>query len=65
MNKSIDEKLLEIEPSIILEHMDTTEKIMYFDYLTESKSIKENELKNAIPLEQILEKEEITVENLC
>lgn len=33
MEKAIDSELLKLEPSVILENMDITEKIMYLDYL--------------------------------
>ncbi len=48
MEKAIDSELLRLEPTVILENMDITEKVMYLDYLTESKSTKEKELKNAV-----------------
>jgi len=37
MEKAIDAELLRLEPSIILANMDITEKVLYLDYLTESK----------------------------
>lgn len=37
---------------------------MYLDYLTESKSTKEKELKNAVTLEEILKREGLTVDDL-
>lgn len=45
------------EPTVILENMDITEKVMYLDYLTESKDTKEKELKNAVSFEEILKRE--------
>jgi len=50
MEKAIDSELLRLEPTVILENMDITEKVMYLDYLTESKDTKEKELENAISL---------------
>ena len=44
--------------------MDITEKVMYFDYLTESKNTKETELKNTISLEEILQREGLTIDDL-
>lgn len=64
MEKAIDSELLKIEPTVILENMDVTEKIMYLDYLTESKETKEEELKNAISLEEILKREGLTADDL-
>ncbi len=64
MEKAIDSELLKIEPTIILENMDITEKVMYFDYLTESKNTKETELKNTISLEEILQREGLTIDDL-
>jgi len=54
MEKAIDSELLRLEPTVILENMDITEKVMYLDYLTESKDTKEKELKNAVSFEEIL-----------
>lgn len=57
MEKTIDSELLRLEPTVILENMDITEKVMYLDYLTESKDTKEKELKNAVSFEEILKRE--------
>lgn len=64
MEKEIDSELLKLEPTIILQNMDITEKVMYLDYLTESKDTKERELKNAIPFEEVLKREGLTYEDL-
>lgn len=64
MEKTIDSELLKREPSIILENMDITEKVMYLDYLTESKDTKEKELLNAISFEEILKREGLTIDDL-
>lgn len=64
MEKTIDSELLKREPSIILENMDITEKVMYLDYLMESKDIKEKELKNAVSFEEILKREGLTIDDL-
>ncbi len=64
MEKAIDSELLRLEPTVILENMDITEKVMYLDYLTESKSTKEKELKNAVTLEEILKREGLTLDDL-
>ena len=64
MEKAIDAELLKLEPTIILENMDITEKIMYLDYLTEDKDIKKNELKDAISLEEILKREGLDINEL-
>lgn len=64
MEKAIDEELLKLEPSIILENMDITEKIMYLDYLTESKDSKEKELANSITLEEVLKREGLSLDDL-
>lgn len=64
MEKAIDSELLKIEPTVILENMDVTEKIMYLDYLTESKETKEEELKNAISLEEVLRREGLNIDDL-
>lgn len=64
MEKAIDSELLRLEPTVILENMDVTEKVMYLDYLTESKDTKEKELKNAISFEEILKREGLTYDDL-
>ena len=64
MEKAIDSELLRLEPTVILENMDITEKVMYLDYLTESKDTKEKELKNAVSFEEILKREGLTYDHL-
>ena len=64
MEKAIDFELLRLEPTVILENMDITEKVMYLDYLTESKDTKEKELKNAVSFEEILKREGLTYDDL-
>ena len=64
MEKTIDSELLKREPSIILENMDITEKVMYLDYLMESKDTKEKELLNAISFEEVLKREGLTLDDL-
>ena len=64
MEKAIDSELLSLEPTVILENMDITEKVMYLDYLCESKEARENETKDSVTLEDILKKEGLTIEDL-
>lgn len=64
MEKAIDSELLKLEPTVILENMDITEKVMYLDYLTESKDTKEKELKDAVSFEEILKREGLTYDDL-
>lgn len=64
MEKAIDYELLKLEPSVILDNMDITEKTMYLDYLKESKEIKENELKNSEILEEVLKREGLIIDDL-
>lgn len=64
MEKAIDSELLRLDPTVILENMDITEKVMYLDYLTESKDTKEKELENAISFEEILQREGLTYDDL-
>lgn len=64
MEKAIESELLRLEPTTILENMDITEKVMYLDYLTESKETKEKELKNAVPFEEVLKREGLTYDDL-
>ena len=44
--------------------MDITEKVMYLDYLNESKEIKEKEFKEAVSFEEILKREGLTIDDL-
>lgn len=64
MEKAIDSELLRLEPTAKLKNMDITEKVMYLDYLTESKDTKEKELKNSVSLEEILKREGLTIDDL-
>lgn len=64
MEKAIDSELLRLEPAIILKNMDITEKVMYLDYLIESKDTKEKELENAITFEEILKREGLNYDDL-
>lgn len=64
MEKAIDYELLKLEPTVILENMDITEKTMYLDYLKESKETKENEFKNLETLEEVLKREGLTIDDL-
>lgn len=64
MEKAIDSELLRLEPTVILENMDITEKVMYLDYLTESKDTKEKEQKDAVSFEEILKREGLTYDDL-
>ena len=52
MEKAIDSQLLKLEPTVILENMDITEKVMYLDYLTENDEQKKNELKDVTDFEE-------------
>lgn len=64
MEKAIDLELLRLEPTVILENMDITEKVLYLDYLTENKDTKEKELKNSVSFEEILKREGLTLDDL-
>lgn len=64
MEKAIDSELLKLEPTVILENMDITEKVLYLDYLMESKDTKEKEVKNAVSFEEILKREGLTIDDL-
>lgn len=64
MENAIDSELLKLEPTVILANMDITEKVMYLDYLTESKDTKEEEYKNAVSFEELLEREGLTYDDL-
>lgn len=64
MEKAIDSELLRLEPTIILENMDITEKVMYLDYLTENTKTRESELENATSFEEVLKREGLTFDDL-
>ena len=64
MEKAIDSELLKLENTVILENMDVTEKVLYLDYLKESKDTKEKELNNAVSFEEILKREGLTIDDL-
>lgn len=64
MEKAIDSELLKLEPSILLENMDITEKVLYLDYLHESKDTKEKEEKTSVSFEEILKREGLTIDDL-
>ena len=64
MEKAIDSELLKLEPSILLENMDITEKVLYLDYLHESKDTKEKEEKISVSFEEILKREGLTIDDL-
>ena len=64
MENEIDNELLKIEPTVNLENMDVTEKVMYLEYLTESKRTKEKEEKDTLSLEEILKREGLSVDDL-
>ena len=64
MEKAIESELLKLEPTIILENMDITEKVMYLDYLKENKETKEKELKEALSFEEVLKREGLTLDDL-
>ncbi len=64
MEKAIDSQLLKLDSAVILENMYITEKVMYLDYLTESKETKKNESENAISFEELLKREGLTIDDL-
>lgn len=64
MEKEIDSKLLKLDSNVILKNMDITEKVMYLEYLTESKETKEKELKESVQFEEILKREGLTADDL-
>lgn len=64
MEKAIDSALLKLQPTVLLENMDITEKVAYLDYLSESKETRENELQNAISFEELLKREGLTIDDL-
>lgn len=64
MEKAIDSELLRLEPTILLENMDITEKVAYLEYLSEDEDIKKKELKEAVSFEEILKREGLKLDDL-
>ena len=64
MEKTIDSELLRREPTILLENMDITEKVMYLDYLNESDDTKQKEKEESVSLEEILKGEGLSIDDL-
>ena len=64
MEKEIDSELLKLEPSVILDNMDVTEKVMYLDYLTESTETKEEQLEKSLSFEEVLKREGVTLDEV-
>ncbi len=64
MEKAIDAELLRLEPTITLENMDITEKVMYLEYLTESDETRIEEKEKSISIEEILKREGLTIDDL-
>lgn len=64
MEKAIDSELLNLEPTVILDNMDITEKVMYLDYLLESKDTSEDETADSVSFEEILKREGLTYDDL-
>jgi len=64
MEKAIDSELQKLEPTVILENMDITEKVIYLDYLKESKEEKNKEEKETVSFEEILKREGLEFNDL-
>lgn len=64
MEKAIESELLRLEPTVILDNMDITEKVMYLDYLMESNEVKSQELKDSVSFEEVLKREGLTLDDL-
>ena len=64
MEKAIDSELLRLEPTVLLENMDITEKVMYLDYLTEDSDAKLKELKDSISFDELLQREGLSLDDL-
>lgn len=60
--KLIDLKLLSIEPTVLLDNMDITEKIMLLKELLKSDEQREQEEKEAISIEDFIEEMGLTNE---
>ena len=56
--------ILKLEPSVILDNMDVTEKVMYLDYLTESTETKEEQLEKSLSFEEVLKREGVTLDEV-
>ncbi len=65
MEKEIDAELLKLDPSVLLENMDITEKTMLLDYLNESnKSNDIDDSEDTISFEELLKREGLSIDEL-
>lgn len=64
MENEINKKLLELENDVILENMDITEKVMFLDILQQTDEEREEAYKTAIPFEEMLKREGLTLDDL-
>ena len=62
--KMIDAILLSLAPDAILENMDITEKLMFISELSLTEEERQKQREEAIPFEEILKKEGLTIDDL-
>ncbi|MBQ9267404.1 MAG: hypothetical protein IJ217_03910 [Clostridia bacterium] len=57
METEIEQEILKINPDVVFDDMDITEKLMLLEYISKSEEEREKDAQEAIPLEEILKAE--------
>ena len=62
--KLIDLQLLSLDPDVLLENMDITEKIMLIKILTKTEEERQKDRDEAIPLEEVIKEMGLAIDDL-
>lgn len=60
----IDLQLLSLDPDVLLENMDITEKLMYIKILSKTEEERKKDRDEAIPFEEALKEAGLTLDDL-
>ena len=60
----IEQEILKINPETEFDDMDITEKLMLLSYVSKSEEEKEKDEEEAIPFEEILKEEGLTINDI-
>ncbi len=60
----IEQEILKINPKTEFEDMDITEKLMLLSYISKTEAEKKKDEEEAIPFEEILKEEGLTIDDL-
>lgn len=60
----IEQEILKINPETEFDDMDITEKLMLLSYISKSEEEKKKDEEEAIPFEEILKEEGLTIDDL-